>query len=160
IVFKNHMDRLKKSAAFFNFHVDHQVIQKELSSIATQHSKGDYLVRLLVKKDGTFTAEISDRQENNVTTYISLTESTICKDNPFLYHKTTNRSMYQQFRKQHTNVYDVLLWNEAHELTEFTNGNIVVELDGVLITPPVDCGLLPGTFRRKLIEEGLIMERN
>ena len=35
----------------------------------------------------------------------------------------------------------------------------VVEIDGELYTPPVECGLLAGTFRQKLLEEGKIRER-
>ena len=45
------------------------------------------------------------------------------------------------------------------ELTEFTNGNVVLEIDGVLWTPPISSGLLAGTFRESLIKEGTIHER-
>ncbi|MBI5566910.1 MAG: aminotransferase class IV [Chloroflexi bacterium] len=32
-------------------------------------------------------------------------------------------------------------------------------MSGQRYTPPIDCGLLPGTFRADLIERGLIRER-
>jgi para-aminobenzoate synthetase/4-amino-4-deoxychorismate lyase len=35
----------------------------------------------------------------------------------------------------------------------------VVEIDGVRYTPPVASGLLAGTFRAELLEQGLIRER-
>jgi para-aminobenzoate synthetase/4-amino-4-deoxychorismate lyase len=35
----------------------------------------------------------------------------------------------------------------------------VVEIDGVLCTPPVSCGLLPGTLRAEMLERGEIVER-
>ena len=35
----------------------------------------------------------------------------------------------------------------------------VVEMDGKLFTPPVSCGLLPGTFRAHLLETGQVAER-
>ena len=54
---------------------------------------------------------------------------------------------------------DVLLFNEKDELTEFTIGNLIVEMDGELFTPPVSCGLLAGTFRAYLLETGEIKER-
>ncbi len=54
---------------------------------------------------------------------------------------------------------DLLLWNENDELTEFTIGNLVVEMDGELFTPPISCGLLAGTFRSHLLETGQIRER-
>jgi len=54
---------------------------------------------------------------------------------------------------------DLLLWNENDELTEFTIGNLVVELDGKLFTPPISCGLLAGTFRSYLLETSQVRER-
>ncbi len=54
---------------------------------------------------------------------------------------------------------DVLMWNEASEITESTRANVVVELDGQRVTPPVACGLLPGTFRAELLARGEIAER-
>jgi para-aminobenzoate synthetase/4-amino-4-deoxychorismate lyase len=53
----------------------------------------------------------------------------------------------------------MLLYNENGELTEFTIGNVVVELNGEFFTPPVSCGLLSGTFRSHLIETGKVKER-
>jgi para-aminobenzoate synthetase/4-amino-4-deoxychorismate lyase len=36
---------------------------------------------------------------------------------------------------------------------------VVVALDGALVTPPVSCGLLPGTLRADLVESGRVVER-
>jgi para-aminobenzoate synthetase/4-amino-4-deoxychorismate lyase len=54
---------------------------------------------------------------------------------------------------------DVVLWNERGEVTETTIANLVVELDGERVTPPVECGLLAGVFRSHLIDQGLVRER-
>ena len=53
---------------------------------------------------------------------------------------------------------DVLLWNPAGELTESTRANVVVCLDGRLVTPPVSCGLLAGTLRSRLLARGTVVE--
>ena len=54
----------------------------------------------------------------------------------------------------------MLLWNEEGELTEFTTGNLVLELqDGRKLTPPRDCGLLAGTLRAELLARGEISEQ-
>ena len=79
-------------------------------------------------------------------------------ENEFLFHKTTMREIYDEARNRFPDSPDVLLWNERGELTETTTGNLVIEMEGQLFTPPVICGLLPGTFRRQLIEEGAITE--
>ena len=51
-----------------------------------------------------------------------------------------------------------MLWNPAREVTEAITANIVVELDGRRVTPPVGCGLLPGTMRADLLARGEIFE--
>ena len=65
----------------------------------------------------------------------------------------------KHFQKQYKDYFDVLLWNERGEITEFTNGNIVVKLNGKLYTPPVTCGLLAGTFRKELLDQQEIEEK-
>jgi len=67
--------------------------------------------------------------------------------------------MYEDAKKDFTECDDVLLWNGRYELTESCIANIVLEIDGNLLTPPVHCGLLAGTFRSKLLEAGTIREQ-
>jgi para-aminobenzoate synthetase/4-amino-4-deoxychorismate lyase len=77
---------------------------------------------------------------------------------PFLYHKTTHRAVYEQALGAFPGYDDVLLWNEKNQVTESCIANVVVERDGRLLTPPVHCGLLPGTYRRHLLEQGEVQE--
>jgi para-aminobenzoate synthetase/4-amino-4-deoxychorismate lyase len=55
--------------------------------------------------------------------------------------------------------FDVVLWNTDEHVTELTRGNLVVELDGRRLTPPVDCGLLGGVLRGELLDRCEIEER-
>jgi para-aminobenzoate synthetase/4-amino-4-deoxychorismate lyase len=48
--------------------------------------------------------------------------------------------------------------NERGELCEGGRSNIFVERDGVLLTPPLSCGLLPGVLRAELIAQGRARE--
>ena len=50
----------------------------------------------------------------------------------------------------------MLLYNDRGEVTESTIANVVVEIAGALLTPPIACGLLPGTLRAHLLEDGTI----
>jgi len=43
-------------------------------------------------------------------------------------------------------------------VTETTTANLVVEMKGSLITPPVQSGLLAGTYRAELLADGTIQE--
>jgi para-aminobenzoate synthetase/4-amino-4-deoxychorismate lyase len=55
-------------------------------------------------------------------------------------------------------LFDTLLVNECGELTEFTRGNVALLIDGKWLTPALDCGLLPGTYRAELLARGRIAE--
>jgi para-aminobenzoate synthetase/4-amino-4-deoxychorismate lyase len=67
--------------------------------------------------------------------------------------------VYDRHRAEHPDVFDVLLWNEERELTEFTIGNVVLEIDGERVTPSRESGLLAGGFRSQLLDDGSIVER-
>jgi len=54
---------------------------------------------------------------------------------------------------------DVLLLNERGEVTESSRASLVLALDGELVTPPLSCGLLPGVFRARLLDQGIVRER-
>ena len=76
--------------------------------------------------------------------------------NRFLFHKTTKRALYDsEFERlsREEGVDEVLFLNERYEVVEGSRTNLFVEKDGVLITPPVSCGLLPGCLRRALLED-------
>jgi para-aminobenzoate synthetase/4-amino-4-deoxychorismate lyase len=76
-----------------------------------------------------------------------------------LFHKTTNRQVYELARGAQPTCDDVILWNERGEVTETTVANLVVELGDTRWTPPVECGLLAGTYRAELLARGAIEER-
>jgi para-aminobenzoate synthetase/4-amino-4-deoxychorismate lyase len=74
----------------------------------------------------------------------------------FLFHKTTNRRLYNQARLPDCD--DTILWNRQGEVTEATMANVVIDRQGTLVTPPVECGLLAGTFRAELLARGEVRE--
>jgi para-aminobenzoate synthetase/4-amino-4-deoxychorismate lyase len=75
------------------------------------------------------------------------------------FHKTTSREAYDAARAAHPDADDVILWNRRGELTETTISNLALEIDGQWWTPPVSSGLLAGTYRGVLLDEGRIRER-
>ena len=78
---------------------------------------------------------------------------------PLLFHKTTVRAVYDERRASRPDCDEVILVNERGEVTECCIGNLVVGLDGAEYTPPVSCGLLPGTYRAALLDQGQVRER-
>lgn len=89
---------------------------------------------------------------------VALASSPIDRADRFLYHKTTARAVYERHMREHPDAFDALLWNEAGEITEFTRGNVIVEINSRKLTPPRSCGLLNGIFRNALVERGEVAE--
>jgi 4-amino-4-deoxychorismate lyase len=71
-------------------------------------------------------------------------------------HKTTRREPYEAARAEFSkeDADEVILLNERDEVCEGTITNIFAEAaDGMLLTPPLTSGLLPGVLRAELIRE-------
>lgn len=154
-----HLKRLENSSKYFKYKVNVNEIKKSLKQYAKDYPNGDYKIRLLLQKDGNFSIEGHKISKIQGSLKVTLADEPVTSSDVFLYHKTTNREVYTKFQKRFSDVFDVLLWNERRELTEFTNGNIVLEMDNKLVTPKVECGLLAGTYRDSLLEEGKIEEK-
>ena len=90
---------------------------------------------------------------------VAFARTPVVRHDRFLFHKTTHRAVYDARRAERPDVFDVLLWNAEGEVTEFTIGNLVIELDGRRWTPPIETGLLAGVFWAELLACGAIHER-
>ena len=77
-----------------------------------------------------------------------------------LFHKTTDRSVYDARRRRHPHANEVILTNDEGRITEGSVTNVAVLIDGRWATPPVEDGLLPGVMRRALLEMGTLEERS
>lgn len=157
-----HLDRLEASAAYFGFAAASRLrraAERALDHHA--HAAGPLeRVRIEVGPDASVQLEAAPLPPAPATPpVVALASSAVHRDDRFLFHKTTNRSVYDRHRAAHPDAFDVLLWNDDHELTEFTIGNVVVELDGARWTPPRESGLLAGAMRAELLAAGTVSER-
>ena len=157
-----HLSRMAASAAYFGFPGAAAARAAALQALEAhaRMAPHDERVRLRVAADGTATVEAEPVPAPFPRPRpVALASSPVKRNNRFLFHKTTHRGVYDRHRAERLGAFDVLLWNEDGELTEFTIGNLVVELDGARWTPPRACGLLAGVFREELLERGEIRER-
>lgn len=154
-----HAQRISHSAKLLGFTCDLSIYQELLREFALQHPTGSWKVRVTLDYLGLWNLSGHIIQPINGSQPIKLATSPISRNHPYLYHKTTEREIYQQHKQSDPNAFDILLWNEQGELTEFTIGNLVLQIDGVCYTPPITSGLLGGTFRQHLIQSGEIRER-
>jgi para-aminobenzoate synthetase/4-amino-4-deoxychorismate lyase len=156
---EEHLKRLHESAEYFCFNLDSEKLHRELVAAVDASVGQSQRVRLRVARNGNVQV---DRQElaapRQEPWCVALAADPVSKNNRFLYHKTTNRAVYENARASHPECHDVILWNTEGEVTESTIANVVIEKAGLLITPPIECGLLAGTFRERLLNEGKIEE--
>ena len=160
-----HLARLRASARHHGFRLDLAAVGRELAAAAERLPRQPHRARLLLARDGAVTARAEPLAaaprvgRRRRPWRVALAAAPIDPREPLLFHKTTWREPYEAaLAAAPAGCDDVLLWNPAGELTESTVANLVVRLDGRLLTPPVACGLLPGTLRARLLERGRIAE--
>ncbi|MBV1905843.1 MAG: bifunctional anthranilate synthase component I family protein/class IV aminotransferase [Pseudomonadales bacterium] len=157
-----HLLRLSQSAEYFSFDIDLNAIRcalKNEESQLAQTSQQPHKVRLLVTQHGDFSTDFKLLNQHSGNYSASLAKTPVqANTNWFLYHKTSNRKVYENAMAQSTDVDDVILWNEDGYITESCIANIVVEIDEQLVTPPVSSGLLPGIYRQHLLDQEIIKE--
>jgi len=155
-----HLKRLRDSADYFDFPFQENHLLEKLEQARCEFSHSHYKIRVLLSSKGTFSLDISefipDTSENPVT--LKLAAQPVSSSNRFLYHKTTNRQIYDLQKSHVPDTDDVVLYNQNHEITETTISNIVIRKHGKLFTPKGSCGLLPGTFRANLLDQEEISE--
>jgi para-aminobenzoate synthetase/4-amino-4-deoxychorismate lyase len=156
---RRHLDRLAESAEYFGFACDQERVEQALAEGAAGLDEPSK-VRLLLDRNGRVAVEAQALADGArpEPVRIGLARSPISTADVRLYHKTTRRAVYDAARASRPDCDDVILWNERGELTESSVANIVLELEGRRVTPPVSAGLLAGTFRAHLLEAGEIEE--
>ena len=157
-LFAEHIERLSESARYFGYLFDPEGVRGALTEAAAHFPPSPHRVRLLLHEEGRIHIESAPLDDLPTEVFLAIATTAIDSSDPFFYHKTTHRVGYERVRCASPMWDDVLLWNERAEVTETTRANLVIELDGARITPPVTAGLLAGTYRRTLLEQGLIQE--
>ncbi|MCX7834756.1 MAG: aminodeoxychorismate synthase component I [bacterium] len=158
VLLEEHLERLEESAFYFQFKFNKDEVIHNLQNFLQKIETKEAMLRMLLSKDG----------KTNITSHpipslkelylLKIASKPIQSDTIFLYHKTTNRDLYNHFLNEMSNCDDVLLWNERGEITETTKFNLVMKKNDTFTTPKEECGLLNGCMRRRLLKEGKIQE--
>jgi len=155
---ERHLARLSRSAAFFSFPFDEEAVRRALFEEAAS-LQGTHKVRLLLDRTGAVTCSSAPVAPNGSRATATFASVPVDSSNMLLYHKTTWRPHFTEELARHPERDEVIFVNERGEVTEGAISNVVALIDGELLTPPRECGLLPGVMREELLAEGRIRER-
>jgi para-aminobenzoate synthetase/4-amino-4-deoxychorismate lyase len=150
-----HLDRLEASAEYFSFSYNRATITAQLINASNLfRPKERYRVRLLLGAAGNVTITTTKQTPDAPTGVIRLSWERTSSRDLFLRHKTTQRKLYEsQYAEAWKEGFDdTIFLNEKEEVTEGTISNIFIRRAGRLFTPPLSSGVLPGVFRRHLLE--------
>lgn len=156
-----HVARLSASAEYFGYAADRAETRARLAELAGRLPQVPHRIRLLIAKDGGITLQFApiELAAGGPPVHVAFAPRPVDKSDPFLYHKTTRRRVYEEALAERPGYGDVLLYNAQGEVTEATRANVVAEINGTLCTPPVRSGLLAGTYRQMLLDTHVVEER-
>jgi para-aminobenzoate synthetase/4-amino-4-deoxychorismate lyase len=161
LLLTEHLKRLEKSALYFGFSFDGSEIVKKIDQAVKEIDRPRVKIRVLLGPDGEIEVRGTELSPPGpgTTRKVKIYRKPIDREDIFRYHKTSVRDLFDNARKDHPEVDDLIFMNGEGEVTETSIANIVVEKDGRYVTPPVSSGLVPGTFREKLLRDGVIEEK-
>jgi para-aminobenzoate synthetase/4-amino-4-deoxychorismate lyase len=163
---REHRRRLFASARHFGIPVEgnawKRTVRKIRNKLAAKRRRS-FKARIFCSKSGKLSW---DRERISPVKTVTPATVRLCgkpvdPGNPFLFHKTTLRPWYAKDMDdiRAKKVFDVIHVNKRGELTEGAISNLFVKINGKLFTPPVECGLLPGVLRGRLLKTGTCREK-
>ncbi|MCP3731650.1 aminodeoxychorismate synthase component I [Sphingomonas sp. MG17] len=151
---ERHLARIKESAEVFGFTFDRHAARNELQA-ATFRLRGPARVRLLLSAKSNIaigTAPLPPAPKAPVT--VAIRPLIVAPRDFRLTHKTSDRRIYAR----NEGTFETIYTDPDGHLTEGSFSSIFVERDGILLTPPLSRGLLPGVLRAELLDTGRAAE--
>ena len=156
-----HLERIGASARELGFRFDRHQVRNQIQALCFDLDAPAKL-RLLLAHSGVTALETAPLAVG------ALAEPAVCAALPLpvdagdwrLRHKSSDRGFYEDARgvAERAGAVEALLVRDDGLLTEATRSNIFVSRDGLLVTPPLRLGLLPGVLRRSLLDSGRAVE--
>ncbi len=151
---ERHLERMRASAEAFGIRFDRHGVRNELQA-ATFRLRHPAKVRLLLSPEGRIaigTAPMPEVAVDPVT--VALARRQVAPRDFRLAHKTTDRRPWPRV----AGAWETVYVDADGYLTEGSFTSIFVARDGMLLTPPLARGILPGVLRAELIASGRAVE--
>ncbi|WP_050475949.1 aminodeoxychorismate synthase component I [Herbaspirillum rhizosphaerae] len=151
-----HLQRLQRSAYYFNFLFDDTAIRAALNQACAQLPPATpHRLRLDLHRDGALRLQQGALSPLAEPVKVFVSPVATASDDLFLRHKTSVRTIYDDAWKnaERGGGFDMLFFNERDELTEGGRSSVFVKLDGRWLTPHLSAGVLPGIMREVLLAD-------
>jgi para-aminobenzoate synthetase/4-amino-4-deoxychorismate lyase len=145
---EEHLRRMAASARYFGYPFSRRRALAALEAPAGR-SGGAYRVRLLLDRLGRFEAQWEPLAPLPAVATVVLSQVRTDPSEPLLYHKTTERALYDRelARARRLGFLEALFTNGEGLLTEGSFTSLMVKVAGRWVTPRLASGLLPGIWR-------------
>jgi para-aminobenzoate synthetase/4-amino-4-deoxychorismate lyase len=153
---EHHLDRMQRSAEALALPFDCTSATRTLDA-AVQRARGLLRVRLTLDEAGAFSCAASVLDDALASWSYEISPHRVSSTDQLLRHKSSWREFYDDELVRLaalTGCDEAIFMNERDELAEGSRTNLFVRRGGVLVTPPLDTGVLDGVLRRELIETG------
>ncbi|MGA2350528.1 MAG: aminodeoxychorismate synthase component I [Terracidiphilus sp.] len=155
ILLPQHLERMQSSAEYFEFKFERETVTAALEKLERHFERGLRIkVRVQLERGGAVKVTHVKAAEPAEIGRVLISAIRVFSGDRFLRHKTTRRALYEQQYEEalRAGYEEVLFLNERGEVTEGAISNVFIEKDGQWLTPPIVCGVLPGIYRRHLLE--------
>jgi para-aminobenzoate synthetase/4-amino-4-deoxychorismate lyase len=157
VLLERHLARMKASATALGFQFDRHAMRNELQA-ATFRLRDARRLRLVLAKSGAVAIDVAPMPATPDTPVaVTIAPLPVAPDDFRLRHKTSDRAFYDRARTGCETAFETVFEVDG-QLTEGSFTTLFVERNGVLQTPPLSAGLLPGVLRAELIESGRAVE--
>lgn len=156
-----HLARLEGTARAFGFDYRREAVLSALDAIRGGPSLQRVRLTLATDGEATVAGAAFTALPKDAVWRLAVAETRLDSADPLLRHKTTRRERYETARAEFASdvADEVILLNERGEVCEGTITNVFVDIgDGVLMTPPLSCGLLAGVLRAEMLDDGQARE--
>jgi 4-amino-4-deoxychorismate lyase len=157
-----HLARLTRSAAVLGFALDIDDVRRRIEASVAGRSENRLRLRLVLKPDGASELAVSPEpaMPQGICWTVTIAGLRLDPADPLIRHKTTARQHYDAARSaaREAQADEALFLNDAGEVCEGAITSVFIARGDVLLTPALECGLLPGVLRESLLGAGKARE--
>lgn len=157
-----HLDRAARTCARLGIPFDPAACEAALrAAVREAPAQTDLLrCRLTLDRQGRIEVTAAPLAPPPARWRVVVSDTRLAADDPWLTVKTSQRRLYDETRADlPAGIDEAIFLNARGEVCEGTISNVFARLEGMLLTPPQHCGLLPGILREELLETGAAVER-